>query len=686
MIQFDPDRNPVEVLAEEFLARQRRGETPTVEEYRRQYPQLAQEISAVFPSLELMEAFGAERARQSDSDSLIAPVRKIDRLGDFRIVGELGRGGMGVVYEAEQSSLGRRVAVKVLAESTFYSPKQLDRFRREAHSAAALHHSNIVPIFGVGEQDGLHYYVMQLIDGVPLDRVIAQLRRRADNGAPAAERDEADTSDTREETDAAWAAAALLQGTFLTPGRIGGNNRFTSNSTKKPAPEDSTPATLATESSQRSGSGNGFSATALATPPAAELPVFRQAQAGLGPRYWRSIAQVVVQLAGGMRYAHGQGVLHRDVKPSNMLLDRDGVAWITDFGLAKPSCSEDLTATGDIIGTLRYMAPEQLRGETDQRSDLFSLGLTLYELATLRPARQDHQPAKLLKQLDSHAFARPRSVNPAIPRDLETIILKAIAPDAHQRYASMEAFEEDLQRFLHDQPIRARRASTVEHAWRWARRNPGMASLGATVLVLLVMVAVVASIGNIRTNRALIQSRIAANQSADLVCKAERVRDSARLATARAEANWRMAIGVFDRLARDLSNRQSVPTKLVLEELKDFYLELGDRSDAQPEEVAMAYQRIAEIEVRLHDPDAARSAYEKVYNIYRRLAQKRRDNDAYASASVDTLIRRGVLAQDQGNLLDALQWYAKARDLRHEYAAESAGPQTHGQLASSSTE
>ncbi len=244
-----------------------------------------------------------------------------ERLGEYRIVRELGRGGMGIVYEAVQESLGRHVAVKVI-HHVHLDPKRLQRFQREAQAVAQLHHTNIVPIFGVGEHDGLPYYVMQYIRGNGLDAVLRDLARRRARGE--------------------------------------------------------------------------------------------------GPERWRFVARVGVQAAEALQYAHEQGVLHRDIKPANLLVDEHETVWITDFGLAKLIGRDDLTGTGDVIGTLRYLAPEALHGETDPRSDIYSLGLTLYELLTLEPPFGELSPSELLRHVSEGQPTTPRRLrpdDPARPRD-----------------------------------------------------------------------------------------------------------------------------------------------------------------------------------------------------------------------------------------------------------------------------
>ncbi len=205
------------------------------------------------------------------------------------------------------------------------------------------------------------------------------------------------------------------------------------------------------------------------------------------------MAHLGAQVAGALAYAHRQGVLHRDNKPSNLLLEPGGAVWVTDFGLAKVTGSDDLTRSGEIVGTLRYMAPERFRGWSDPRSDVYSLGLTLYELLTLRPAYDAEDRDSLVEQMARTEPTRPRRLNNDIPRDLETIVLKASARDAADRYQSADQLKEDLDRFLQYRPILARRASHAEQLWRWSRRNPAVAALIAAVSISLVIGTVVSA-------------------------------------------------------------------------------------------------------------------------------------------------------------------------------------------------
>ena len=433
-------RDPVEELAEEFLDRYRRGGRPSLSEYAARLPERAAEIRELFPFLLEMEDVrpaSSSRSRCSatgpDAPSGEAP----DQLGDYRIVREIGRGGMGVVYEAEQVSLGRRVALKVLASHLLQDPTQVHRFEREARAAARLHHTNIVPVFGFGQQDGRHYYVMQLIDGQPLDAVLREMRW------PGVGRSE---------------AADLARALFANP------------PARDVLPNSSDSA------AESPGSAAGGSE-----------PVVPPSRIGHASAFARTVARVGLQAADALEYAARRGIVHRDIKPSNLLLDSRGNVWVADFGLAKAVDHEDLTSVGEIVGTIRYMAPERFRGRTDPRCDLYSLGITLYELLTLRPAFAGPDKARLVEQVLRDEPPRPRSIDRRIPRDLETIILKAMAKEPAHRYASAGELVEDLRRFLDDQTIQARRVGPVERAWRWSRRHALVSGLAASLLLVLVV-------------------------------------------------------------------------------------------------------------------------------------------------------------------------------------------------------
>jgi serine/threonine protein kinase/WD40 repeat protein len=372
-----------------------------------------------------------------------------ERLGDYRILREIGRGGMGVVYEAEQVSLGRRVALKVLPRQALLDPESVARFRREARAAAALHHTNIVQVFGTGEQDGILYFVMQLIPGTGLDALIRELKRQPRGpGSPRPRLP--DTAPPSFDASLAASVRRLVAGRFVTDPSSDRGKR----SAERPPQESSA------------------------------LPVPSSALSSSGRSYWTSVARIGMQVADALAFAHAHGIIHRDIKPSNLLLDPQGTVWVTDFGLAKAPDQENLTQSGDVIGTLRYLAPECFQGRADARSDLYSLGISVYELLTLRGAFSATDRNQLLLQVLNQEPPRPGRVNPEVPRDLETIVLKAIAKDPGQRYQTAADLAADLRRFVEDRPVRARRITLPERLWRWCRRDPRTAGLLAALLLV----------------------------------------------------------------------------------------------------------------------------------------------------------------------------------------------------------
>ncbi|MBX7103005.1 MAG: protein kinase [Gemmataceae bacterium] len=448
--------DPLRPAAESFVRRLRRGERPHLAEYVERMPDQANRIRELFPKLLASE-------RRVGEDATTGPFGPLDdqpnvpkTIGDYLIVREIARGGMGIVYEAVQASLGRQVALKVLPSGPCNRGAFLDRFRREARAAARLHHTNIVPVYGVGDADGLHYYAMQYIEGMGLDAVVKEVRRRR-GLAP---------------IDIAQATHTLdIQTRTHESADQGGEFEL--------GPTSILPTVQESSSQLPAAAHGGEQLTFLAD--------------HIGSRYFRSIARLGVQAAEALAYAHDQGVLHRDVKPSNILLDKHGIVWITDFGLAKLE-GDDLTGTGDIVGTLRYMAPERFKALSDSRSDVYALGMTLYEMIALQPAFEDDDRLRMVERINSEKPKRLGVLAPGCPRDLETIILKSIAKDPADRYLSAAELADDLRRFLTDRPIKARRASALEELRRWCRRNPAVT--GLTGLLMLMLVAIVAIVVN----------------------------------------------------------------------------------------------------------------------------------------------------------------------------------------------
>ncbi|MCI0464387.1 MAG: serine/threonine-protein kinase, partial [Gemmataceae bacterium] len=483
MSKSSSDRNPVERLAEEFLERHRRGERPALSEYTARHPELADQIRDLFPALVMMEDVrpgGADATGPFDDGTAVADGQMLERLGEYRIIREVGRGGMGIVYEAEQESLGRYVALKVLPAHALFDSRRLQRFQREAKAAARLHHTNIVPVYSVGEwrtggvNPPIHYYAMQFIHGVGLNETLAELKRLRQAKALTAALLDAGA----EAVSAAAVAQSLLTGRFAAEASPEGQ---ASRPSEVGGPGMRGAPLLPSPQKEGEGSGGKEDSSAVHLPGLAEGSTLSES----GGPYWLGVARIGIQVAEALAYAHSQGILHRDIKPSNLLLDTRGTVWVTDFGLAKAAADADnLTHTGDIVGTLRYMAPERFNGKADVRSDVYSLGLTLYELLVLRPAFDEADRNRLVQQVIHAEPPRPRKLNPAVPRDLETVILKAIDRDPARRYQTAQELTDDLRRFVEDRPIRARRVSLRERLWRWCRRNPALAGMAAAIVLI----------------------------------------------------------------------------------------------------------------------------------------------------------------------------------------------------------
>jgi serine/threonine protein kinase/WD40 repeat protein len=457
-------------LAHEFAERYRRGERPPLSEYTERYPELADEIRDLFPTLVMMERLGSGvvASASESSPSSRAAMSIPERLGEFRIVREIGRGGMGIVYEAVQESLGRHVALKVLPFGHQIGPVQLKRFEREAKAAAVLHHSNIVPIFGVGEHDGVHYYAMQYIQGQSLDAVLREvirLRRHADTSK---------ILPSHESENLAARLASDLTTARRSHPQVGLDHNGPSAAMRT---GNALPETSHLDAARRGALDDPSSASAL-------IPI------GPAVRYYRSVAQAGAQAADALDYAHLHGVLHRDIKPANLLLDLQGTIWVTDFGLAKAAGYDELTSPGDVVGTLRYMAPERFRDLVDARCDIYSLGMTLYELLTLKPAFAASERATLVNLILHQEPVRPRKHDSQIPRDLETIVLKAIAKNPSDRFATAGEMARELGRYVAGRPIHSRRASLPERVWRAARRNPAIAVLSLLAVTLTTVLAI----------------------------------------------------------------------------------------------------------------------------------------------------------------------------------------------------
>jgi len=352
-------------------------------------------------SLEVVAGTGAEGAGGAPVPEVLTTMTReelLRRFGDYELLEEIARGGMGVVYKARQVSLNRIVAVKMILAGQLAGVAEVQRFRAEAEAAANLNHPNIVAIHEIGRQDGQHFFSMDYVEGQNLAEFVGQ------------------------------------------------------------------------------------------------KPVLPKRAA----KYLKTIAEAI-------QYAHERGILHRDLKPSNILIDQSGQPRLTDFGLAKRMKGDsDLTISGQVLGSPNFMPPEQAsgkRGRIGPQSDIYGLGAILFYVLTARPPFAAESMTETLQLVVNTEPLSPRLLNPSVPRDLETICLKCLSKEPHQRYPSALALSEELERFLQDKPILARPLSMPGKTWRWCRRNPVVASFAGATTVLLLAVAIGSPIAAFRINR-----------------------------------------------------------------------------------------------------------------------------------------------------------------------------------------
>jgi serine/threonine protein kinase/tetratricopeptide (TPR) repeat protein len=564
----------------------------------REHPEYADQLRELLPALQALAQAGAAPAWsvQATADGATPPLVEavvpstakdfvatpsalpaaLDvpvLLDDFHLLREVGRGGMGVVYEATQLSLGRRVALKVLPFASSLHPRQVQRFKNEAMAAAGLHHGHIVPVYAVGYDRGVHYYAMQLLNGRTLAEVIGERRQFRD-----------------EET--------RRQGEGET-GRQGDKEMGPSVSLSPCLPVSLTPT---------------------------------------------EAARLILQAAEALEYAHQGGVIHRDIKPANLMLDDRGWLWVTDFGLACCQGQPGLTGTGEQPGTLRYMSPEQVLGSRavfDHRTDVYALGVTLYELLTLEPAWPGTTHQELLAQITSGEPCPPRSLDRSIPVDLETIVLKAMARETGDRYETAQAFADDLRRFLEDRPILARRPSLVERGKRWLRRHRTVAYAATAVMAV--------AFAGLAVSTFLLARQLDAEKA-----HAKEMRK------------------LYDEMVADVAemwlSRQSHLESAELAKLQKvlaFYEKQMQQTGRDPDVqlgTALAARRVGDIRQKFGEDDEAETAYMRADELLQKLTASHPERaDARAERAV-VLNHRGNLLRRSGRLVEAREAYQQGRD------------------------
>ncbi|MBI4600887.1 MAG: tetratricopeptide repeat protein [Planctomycetes bacterium] len=517
-------------VLEAYLADVEAGRPVEQERLISEHPAIAECLRAAFVSLQFIgdASDSLSSSAKEVAESSGSPVSLGIQLGDYRILREIGRGGMGIVYEAEQVSLGRRVALKVLPFAAVLDPKHIQRFKNEAHAAAQLHHTNIVPVFYVGCERGVYYYAMQYIEGRSLAAAIEELRKLAKLAG-----------------GASGAAGSL-------PGLGAGSSDLSPRSRER----------------------------------------------------FRSIAGLGLQAAQGLAHAHELGVVHRDIKPANLLIDTRGNVWITDFGLARMQGDANLTLSGDILGTLRYMSPEQALGKrapVDHRTDIYSLGVTLYELLTLEPAVKGRDREEVLRRIAFEDPAPPRRLNRWIPVELETVVLKAMAKSPEARYAAARELADDLTRFLEGKPVQARRPGPIELAARWAGRHRTLVVAACAIAVILISGLLAGTL---------------------LIWKEQRQTGRQR---EKAERNFGLAREVVEEMLTRVADERLLDVPLMedvrrdlLEEALGFYkrlLEEEEGGSVVRQEASRAHLRVGDIRRLLGRPDEAEIAYRRAVEL-----------------------------------------------------------------------
>jgi serine/threonine protein kinase/Tfp pilus assembly protein PilF len=593
----DDQRERLSRLLDEYLSQLEQGVPADPQRMLDENPDLVEALQLYLDSLTDLQGMSAGFQNSGVSDDVAKEEAASDgaagetqpherRLGDYMLGCEVGRGGMGVVYEARQISLGRRVALKVLPFAAVLDSRQIARFKNEAQAAAQIHHPNIVPVFAIGAERGVHYYAMQFSDGLPLDRAIRDLRRQARLAVEEAEEVPGENSVDR----ALDEICSTTCRSFLTDSA---RNR---------------------------------------------------------KRYYETVIRLGVDAAEALHAAHEYGVVHRDIKPSNLMVDQQGKIWITDFGLARCQNNKSLTQSGDVIGTFRYMSPEQACGKAtlvDHRTDIYSLAATLYELLTLEPiVSAELDPRRTADAPEPTALRRVRA---DIPCHLETVILKALSRNRDDRYATAQEFADDLRRIITGKPVLAQPLSVWEKVQRWSNKHQRAVTLASFLSLLLGCGLAVSSL-------LISREKARAEQNA-----------------ARAEKHLERAIDAVDRFGSQLAERlATIPGAAevrheVLQETLEYFREFARdaaHDSSLQDDIALTYSKIGVLSDEIGSSQEALQAHAEGLALARGLAAKHPANQEYQQRLAVVLNNFGLSLMRAGKTTEALRCYEEALTLQ----------------------
>ncbi len=561
----EPQQERLTEILDDYLRRMEAGDVQDRSDLIAANPDLAEALQEYLTKLDELNRLVVGEPRSSE---IIGK-----QLGDYRLVRELGRGGMGIVYLAQQISLDRMVAVKLLPFASLLEPKYIERFKNEARAAAQLEHPNIVPVYSIGQDDGIHYYAMRYINGQSLDKVISSARIN-------------DRELSRKRT--------------------------------------------------------------------------------VSPKDLTALLQQFAEVAEALHRAHEYGVVHRDIKPSNLLLDLNHKLWLADFGLARFQTDRPLTRTGEMIGTMRYMSPEQAAGRSeliDHRTDIYSLGATLYEALTHEPAVVGSEGPGLLRVIEQDAPTRLRKLCPSLPVDVQTLVEKAMAKHRDDRYVSADLFAQDLRRASSGYPILANRLSRLVVAWRWLEKRRNLL-VAAAVIVLMATVGLSISLFLINEQRRIAETNFAT-----------------------AALNLKEAWAAVDDLSQTNDELAAVPgaeqvRQLILKKTLDYYQRLSKKGEGamRRSDLALTYRRIGAWTEELQSTDSAIGYYVQAQNLYERLDSSElnpQEIQEVRRQQAENLNALGLAYTKIGRQIDATSAYESALAIQSEFVASIAAGREH---------